>query len=399
MNELTTITTLDEAREKLGRLHWEIAEDFIKIGYIFRQVEDQKLYVGQYESMADFAKKEYNYSVSSLSRLKELNETYSLDGYSETIDPKWKGFKQTQLIEMLNLSETVREEITPDIKRDELRQLNKDIDNANEKAHEEKFTAAIEGRERGSFLHESLSDYLIDHRDDLVPLWQIMHKDGEQADIDIRVAFSTAKMFTSGSATFFIRQDALKAIEDDEEETYTWSEVLEEFRASYESYETIDQWYERLTGEPYEDESKEEPKTTPEKPAVHSKKGASRDFDSKNEKKEVKSGENNESSNVREDFEEPKTEVTKSDVETEPVPAAESDNPLPEVLPKDNKEVAEAKDVKKADTLDALFEEVYAEYDSYTKRVYIMKSSDPDGDPLATFLIEDFEDWLKEVTK
>lgn len=387
MEELTqwAIDTLDKAREQINKSTETVkdgltkaATGFIELGYTFRQVAEKKLYAeGGYETLQEYAMHEHGYSASQVSRFQELNKEYSVDGNTPLLDDKWKGYSQSNLVEMLKLPEQIRDVIEPDMKRDDLRQLTKDMESANEAAKEEDFINTMTGAEEEEPVDRVILDIIqapkVKERFEKI-FDQLMN---QGTDRDICMAFTENSFgnLSLRTSTIFFKGNMVKIVINDVVHNYSYSDLLDAMRKKrMTGGETAPEYFKNLTGEKLHDEI----------PASNVEKAASSEKETPKPKTETKKAEKPEVKHCETEIEEKKTETK---------------NPMPEVLPKDNKEVAEAKDVKKADTLDALFEEVYAEYDSYTKRVYIMKCSDPDGDPLATFLIEDFEDWLKEVTK
>lgn len=124
--EYTQITLNDwvEMKNKLRRELLSVRQSFVRIGYMLRQVEDQKLYEQDgYKSVAEFAQKELSLHPTTTSRFMEINREYSVDGYSERLDEKYMDFGRSQLEEMLKLPEDDRKMITPQTPREDIREL------------------------------------------------------------------------------------------------------------------------------------------------------------------------------------------------------------------------------------------------------------------------------------
>lgn len=124
--EYTQITLNDwmEMKDKLRRELLSVRQSFVRIGYMLRQVEDQKLYEQDgYKSVAEFAQKELSLHPTTTSRFMEINREYSVDGYSERLDEKYMDFGRSQLEEMLKLPEEDRQMITPQTPREDIREL------------------------------------------------------------------------------------------------------------------------------------------------------------------------------------------------------------------------------------------------------------------------------------
>lgn len=126
--EYTQITLNDwlEMKQKLKQELLGVKQSFVRIGYVLRKIDDEKLYEQDgYKSVAEFAKSEYGLEGSTVSRFMSINREYSIDGYSERLKPEYADFNRSQLEEMLKLPETDREMITPDTARKEIRDIKK----------------------------------------------------------------------------------------------------------------------------------------------------------------------------------------------------------------------------------------------------------------------------------
>lgn len=124
--EYTQLTLGDwlDMKERLKKDLNGVAESFVRIGYTLRQIEEQQLYQKDgYDSIADFAEKEYGLSSSTVSRFIAINAKYSIDGYSERLRPEFAGIGSSKLAEMLTLPDSDLELIRPQTTRDTIREL------------------------------------------------------------------------------------------------------------------------------------------------------------------------------------------------------------------------------------------------------------------------------------
>ena len=97
---------------------------FVRVGFYLRKVRDEKLYLQDgYSSLSEFAKAEFNMGASFVSRMISINEKFSLDGYSEQMDPRYEDFRQGALTEMLALPDSDMEMVTPATPREDIREL------------------------------------------------------------------------------------------------------------------------------------------------------------------------------------------------------------------------------------------------------------------------------------
>ena len=113
-----------EMKQSLERELSNLKTGFIRVGYVLRKIDDTKGYEQDgYKSVAEFAKTEYGLSASTVSRFMAINEKFSLDGYSERLDPKYIGFRQSIMGEMLGLPDQDLDLVTPETSRQDVREL------------------------------------------------------------------------------------------------------------------------------------------------------------------------------------------------------------------------------------------------------------------------------------
>lgn len=99
-------------------------QNIVKIGYLLKVARDTGiLRESGYTTMRDFAQAEYNIDASTASRFIGINDKYSLGGNSMQLDDKYNGFETSKLVEMLTLPDSIIEEIPPEMKRDEIREI------------------------------------------------------------------------------------------------------------------------------------------------------------------------------------------------------------------------------------------------------------------------------------
>lgn len=99
---------------------------FIDIGCQLMQVRDRELYKdGGYDSVWDFAEKEFGIQRSTASRWMKMCQKFSVDGSSPVLKDEYKDFGKSQLQEMLYLEDEQLEEVTPSMTVKEIRDLRK----------------------------------------------------------------------------------------------------------------------------------------------------------------------------------------------------------------------------------------------------------------------------------
>ena len=75
-----TLTDWMEVKHRLKMELQGVKQSFVRIGYVLRKINDQKLYENDgYKSVAEFAKAEYGLEASTVSRFMSINREYSMD--------------------------------------------------------------------------------------------------------------------------------------------------------------------------------------------------------------------------------------------------------------------------------------------------------------------------------
>lgn len=119
--------TLDDWLSVKNELEEELrgaAAGFVRIGYLLRKIEESKAYERDgYKSLAKWAEATYGLSESSVSRFMDINRKYSIDGYSKQLRLEYARFGQSKLAEMLTLSDEGIGMLTPEMKRQDIREL------------------------------------------------------------------------------------------------------------------------------------------------------------------------------------------------------------------------------------------------------------------------------------
>ena len=119
-----TLTEWVDMKQKLRQELLGVKQSFVRIGYVLRKIDDQKLYeTDGYKSVAEFAKAEYGLEGSTVSRFMSINREYSIDGYSERLRPEYLDLGRSQLEEMLKLPDSDRQMIRPETPREDIRDL------------------------------------------------------------------------------------------------------------------------------------------------------------------------------------------------------------------------------------------------------------------------------------
>lgn len=134
MQEILKIETLDETTTIIRNSMKNICEGCVLIGYSLKNARDKELYKQEgYKNIFDYGQKVFNLSRYTTTRFMEVNDQYSIGGYSHEIDERWKGYGSSKLIEMLSIPREIREEIPPEVTVKEIREAKTIIRETEEK--------------------------------------------------------------------------------------------------------------------------------------------------------------------------------------------------------------------------------------------------------------------------
>lgn len=112
MRNVVAVQNLEEMTIILKNELDNIADGFIAVGYYLKKVRDDGLYSQQgYASVYEYAGETFGISRFTASRFMEINDTYSVGGYSPQIEERFRGYGSSKLTEMLQLPENIREEV------------------------------------------------------------------------------------------------------------------------------------------------------------------------------------------------------------------------------------------------------------------------------------------------
>lgn len=172
--------TYKEFKESLDKDIRQQAEGFVRIGYKLRLAEDTDiLKESGYKNMAEFAKAEYGFDGSITSRYININKRYSVDGYSDRLKMEYSGYGYTKLAEMLTLPDMVIEAIDPQMTREDIRGIKREIE---EEKQITELEVLMEGQqpEQAELAMEqkAMHQYFYEHREAFVALAGVLKKPG-----------------------------------------------------------------------------------------------------------------------------------------------------------------------------------------------------------------------------
>lgn len=103
-----------------------LQRSIIAIGYYLKSIRDKKQYQEEgFGNIWELAESKFGFSPSTASRYMSINDQFSKDGNSPVIADQYKEYNKMQLTEMLTLTDEQRDQVTPDMKRDQIRAIRK----------------------------------------------------------------------------------------------------------------------------------------------------------------------------------------------------------------------------------------------------------------------------------
>lgn len=131
------------------------AEGFVRLGYLFKIARDTTiLYESGYQTVTEFAQKEYGLSKDIVSRYIRINDRYSEGGCSDKLQEKYRGFGYSKLADMLTLPEAVVDSIPEGATRAQIQEV------VRETRQEEKISDIEVALEQPDVQQEELSNNL-----------------------------------------------------------------------------------------------------------------------------------------------------------------------------------------------------------------------------------------------
>lgn len=263
------IGSMEDVTKGIDAANRKACTAFIEIGYILRKADDGQLYKEKgYTSIFHFAEHEYGWDKSRTSRFMAVNREYSEGGYSCVLKECYMGYGQAKLEEMLKLPEGIREEITPETKRDDIRQIGKDYKEAEEKRQEEQFIESVAPAQQNKedlFIQAVKTLFTQEDYAERIPdLWPyiLRHRNGETVNAQDILMTVTPNGFghaRADSFMIFFRKDEIAVLRGREKETQDWTGFIDTLTRLYPEADTPEEWYLEVFG-------KELPKEAPPKP-------------------------------------------------------------------------------------------------------------------------------------
>lgn len=268
--------TYQEYKEELDSELSKTAEGFVRIGYLLRLAEDTDiLKESGYSSVLEFAQAEYNIDKTQVSRFININKKFSESGYSDRLREEYRGFGYSKLTIMMQLPDTVNEELTPEYSKSEIQQIKNQIDEENKTTDLE---IMMEGQDP---VMEAAEDDLcravrqlagdIQDGEEIPRLYKEIWTAGRTGltaeDLQVIMTPAGQRMYTMriqgmGGQNLSLKDHnngdsvALINMRTGEKQEYTWNRLLEVWRYLISGGTTYQEAWQQLYGKPWPEEKK-----------------------------------------------------------------------------------------------------------------------------------------------
>ena len=129
MEEITYQKSYQEFKGELDTELQKTAEGFVRIGYLLKVARDTDvLKDSPYKTVTEFAEAEYGLSATYVSRFISINDRFAESGYSDKLDTKYQGFGYAKLTVMLQLPDSMNEELSPDMSKSDIEAVKAEFD-------------------------------------------------------------------------------------------------------------------------------------------------------------------------------------------------------------------------------------------------------------------------------
>lgn len=124
-----TINSYEEYKHEVDSELQRSAESFVRIGYLLKIARDTDILKDSpYANVVEFAKGEYGIDKTVVSKWIHINDRFSEGGYSNVLKEQYRGYGYAKLAIMLQLPDTVNEDLSPAYSKAEIQAIKDEVD-------------------------------------------------------------------------------------------------------------------------------------------------------------------------------------------------------------------------------------------------------------------------------
>lgn len=124
MDELTSYSTINTVEQLTNVINTELnnaAISFVRVGYLLKRARDEDILKDSgYPDIYTYANMKFGLDKSQVSRFININDRYSIGGYSEHLKEEYEGFGYSKLALMLTLPDEINKELSPEYTKSEI---------------------------------------------------------------------------------------------------------------------------------------------------------------------------------------------------------------------------------------------------------------------------------------
>lgn len=130
MSDLSTIMNYEQFKSELNEELSRTANSFVRIGYLLKLARDDRhiLDGSGYSDVNEFAQKEYGLDKTQVSRFIRINDRFSINGYSEELEEKYRNYGSAKLSLMLTLPDEINEELSPEYSKSDIQAIKEEYE-------------------------------------------------------------------------------------------------------------------------------------------------------------------------------------------------------------------------------------------------------------------------------
>ena len=255
----------EQFKESLDGAMHQAAESFVRIGYLLRQAKETNiLEESGYQSVNEFAKREYGLSPDQVSRYIAINERFADGGQQLREDMKGYGIAKLQI--MLTMPDEVVEAIPQEVTKTEVTEIQKEV---KEEQNITDLEVMMEPRtvdQNREKLEIVMSQYFWDHPEQYLEAYKNMkERTGVKGLLDVIMpsAVGVIRARVQGIGLYLTMRGeenpvTLLNVRTGEKEEFDMWKVFEAFRSLFEEGECADEAWENEYGETFAERKKEE---------------------------------------------------------------------------------------------------------------------------------------------
>ena len=198
------IKTLDDLTGALNSELNKAAISFVRIGYLLKTARDTDILKdSQYANMNEYAQERFGLDKSQVSRFININDRFSIGGYSEHLKVEYEGYGQAKLALMLTLPDEINEELSPEYSKSDIQAIKEDYEAEQAITPIEVMTEAVNPDMPDDWLEQVVKQLGDEHPETIRGWYQAKPAASDPEDVQIRILKET--YMPDGDRTYDIR--------------------------------------------------------------------------------------------------------------------------------------------------------------------------------------------------